>query len=78
MLKVHVAVGIFRGMFVTEEDVQFVANELCLCGKLTFNSRVPSGTWKPGKPRDLNYICPGPEIDWIRIVLPKVRKPGQN
>ncbi len=26
--------------------------------------RVPSGTWKPGKPGDLNLICPGLEIAW--------------
>ncbi len=27
-------------------------------------SRVPSGTWKPGKPGDFNFIRPGPEIAW--------------
>ncbi len=35
--------------------------------------RVPSRTWKA---RDLNFICPGPEIAWN--LPPKVRKPGQN
>ncbi len=38
--------------------------------------RVPSATWKPGKPGHMNFICPGPERAWN---LPKtVRKPGQN
>ncbi len=39
-------------------------------------TRVPSGTWKPGKPGDLNIICPGLEIAWN--LSQKVRKPGQN
>ncbi len=38
--------------------------------------RVPSGTWKPGKPGDLNIICPGPEMAWN--LSQKVRKHGQN
>ncbi len=31
---------------------------------------------EPGKPGDLNFICPGPEIAWN--LIQKVRKPGQN
>ncbi len=38
--------------------------------------QVPSGTWKPGKPGDLIFFCPGPEISWN--LSQKVRKPGQN
>ncbi len=38
--------------------------------------KVPSRTWIPGKLGDLNFICPGPEIDWN--LPPKVRKPGQS
>ncbi len=29
---------------------------------------------KPGKPGDMNFICPGPEIAWN--LLKTVRKPG--
>ncbi len=29
-----------------------------------FVCRVPSGTWKRGKPGDFNIICPGLEIAW--------------
>ncbi len=38
--------------------------------------RVPSGTWKPGKPGDLTFICLDPEIAWN--LIQKVTKPGQN
>ncbi len=38
--------------------------------------RVPSGTQKPGKPGDLNIICPGLEIAWN--LFQKVRKLGHN
>ncbi len=38
--------------------------------------RVPSGTWKPGKPGDLNLICLGPDMAWN--LSPKVGKPGQS
>ncbi len=31
---------------------------------------------EPGKPGDLNFICPGPEIAWN--LIQNVRKPGQN
>ncbi len=31
---------------------------------------------EPGKPADLNIICPGLEIAWN--LSQKVRKPGQN
>ncbi len=37
---------------------------------------IPSRTWKPGKPGDLNCICPGPEMAWN--LSQNVRKPGQN
>ncbi len=39
--------------------------------------RVPSGTSKPGKPGDLNFICPGPEIVW-NMIKKKKRKPEKN
>ncbi len=38
--------------------------------------RIPSGTWKPGKAGDFNFICPGQEMAWN--LSQKVRKPGQN
>ncbi len=34
------------------------------------------GTWRSGKPGDLNCICPGPEI--AGNLPPKVEKPGQK
>ncbi len=43
----------------------------------TFVSVLISGfPVEPGKPGDLNFICPGPEIAWN--LSQKVRKPGQN
>ncbi len=38
-----------------------------------FNTGFPA---EPGKPGDLNFICPGPEIAWN--LSQNVRKPGQN
>ncbi len=34
--------------------------------------RVPSRTWKPGKPGDFNLMCPVPEIAWN--LLPQSEK----
>ncbi len=39
-------------------------------------NRVPIRTLKPGKPGDLNFIYPDPEMDWN--LSQKVRKLGQN
>ncbi len=42
----------------------------------TTRYRVLSRIWKPGKPGDMNFICPGPEMAWN--LSQKVRKPRQN
>ncbi len=50
--------------------------EVILKNVVYTSNRIPRRTWKPVKPGDLNFICPGPEIAWN--LFQKVRKPGQN
>ncbi len=79
---VYLEIEVLCDMFVDLSALHLYTSLVALISDPVFSllsirySRVPSGTWKPGKPGDLNFICPGPEIVWN--LSQKVRKPGQS